>query len=241
MKSYSFISTIVCIALAIFLFRGCKENQENNDLFNASQDTLRQYRNKNNEQVTKITIMQGQVKDLRRLNSSKDSSLKKLQALVDRKTNSATIIGTVTHNTGSSGTVITFNSPGSNTPNDISLSGKTDKICPCDSLIHDTIYPIYSTNWNERWSKGKIIANRDSIIRDVITFNEFSITEKWERQKWYKEKQPVMTITNSNPQTETVELKTFRVTPKKGKKLTWFGIGAVVSIVGERIILNLTR
>ena len=226
MKLYNFILTIICIFLAIFLFRSCKENEENIELFNASQDTLRQSRNELNQQVTKITIMQGQVKDLKRLNSSKDSTLKKLQALVDRKTNSATVIGTVTHNSGSSGTVITFETPIHT--HDISFSGK---VCPCDSLIHDTIYPIYSTQWNERWSKGKIIANKDSIIRDVITFNEFSITEKWEREKWYKEKKLVLTIVNSNPQTETVELKTFRVTQKKGKKITWFSVGAIAGAV----------
>ena len=101
---------------------------------------------------------------------------------------------------------------------------------------HDTItidgreyiYPVYKSEWDDEWSQGYITASKDSISRQIFVRNEFEITQGWQRDKWYKEKKPVVKIKNLNPNTETEELRSFVVEEKK--KRIAIGVGGAYGV-----------
>lgn len=212
-KALSILPYIVIAILALFLLRKCKESEDNadyKDLYEAAADTLHKTRNELGEEVTKTQLMFGEVENFKKLVAGQDSTLKKLQAIVDKKTLFATILSTSTSNNGTSAT------------NPITRGDTVYK----DSLIY--IYPVYSTEWAERWSTGEITASKDSIKRSFKTINEFEVSGKYQKQgKWpFKKDVPVVEVKNKNPNTTTLELKSFALEPPKQRKLVKILVGA---------------
>lgn len=217
-KYFNIIISTACIVLAFMLFKSCQKNQDGEQfqkMYVASHDSLRSYIDEDGLHVSEINVLQGSMSNLKSLITGTDSALRRLQILVTKNTTSATILLSATHSQGSSATTAT---------------GR-DTIRK-DSLIY--IYPQYTSKWNEKWSKGRIIANKDSVYRDFTTFNDFELSQEWEKQKvagkWFKQNILVSKVTNKNPNTETVNLKTFsKEEPKQHRLLTF----AIVSIAGS--------
>jgi hypothetical protein len=186
-----------CIILALLLLRSCDKADDFEDLYSASQDSLHKTVNKLGQETTKTALLYGEFDNFKKITkNTQDSILKRLGEMVDKNTISAIILQNRTRERGSSSTITT---------------GR-DTVIKNDTVF---IYPEYSASWSERWSKGTIKANKDSVIRDIISMNEFEIKQKWERQKFLSPKQAIIEVLNKNPNTETVNLKSFTLKPPK--------------------------
>lgn len=219
MKQRDAIYIVVIVALFLILLKQCGSEKNSMELFNATQDTLVQYRDKYNRQVTNTTALVGTVKDLKKLNSSKDSTLRRLQQLVDRNTINATVISSVT-----SGSITTA-----------STIIKHDTV-RTDSLIE--IFQVYKTSYHNRWEKFDVTAGRDSFDIQYKVFNDFDITERYERDGLFKPKKTIVSIRNNNPRTETLDIKNFTIRPKKQYKGVWLSVGVVAGAVGTFILVK---
>jgi len=232
------IREIICFGvslfLAFFLFvRGCdvpinKDKYISKELFDASQDSLHKFRNSFGQEETKTKLLYGTISDLKKLDSSKDSSIQKLLALVNKKTISATVLSTATSITVSSSTAI--------------VSKDTVRK---DSLIY--IYPKYKFNKGDtlknKWEEIYATADKDSFNLHYKIFNEFNITHnRYEKQKvkgrLFKQKIPMVNVVNLNPKTETRELKAFAVEPPKQKKGIVFVAGVLLGIIIKQTLLK---
>ncbi|HEY0029135.1 MAG TPA: hypothetical protein VGC65_00140 [Bacteroidia bacterium] len=203
---------IVIIAVLLFLtWKGCKKGDSFEAMYNASADTLHQVRNKLGQEETSTALLYGSVSVLKKVRAADSSAIGKLQKLVDRLTISATYLSNVTEN---------------------SISSGTDAV-----IIHDTVkgadgisyvYPEYRDTIRNKWENFVIAATKDSFHLDYKVFNEFNLTQSWERQGFLKRKKPITTITNLNPHTETKEIATFTIKEDKSNRLRDGLIGATV-------------
>lgn len=199
-KSYIIIALLIC---AMLLFnRSCNKSQEVDGIKTANESAMDSMHKKINEQWQEITTTKLIVADYKTIKNklfSSDSTIKKLQAIIDKHTISATILNNQTNDKGTTATTII----------------KWETI---DSLV----YPVYETTWNEQWSKGKITASNDSIHREVTLFNEFAIKQSYEKQKglkgFLKPRVAQIEITNKNPMTITTAVKSFSVEPDKNHR-----------------------
>lgn len=221
----------IAVILAFLLFRSCECSKGLQDLQAALNDTISQTRNKYNQQVTSISVLQTErEKDFLKL-QSKDSTVKALQLLVKNykgKVQSATVASMETTDSGKTVTVIK----------------------------HDTVYidgvpeikPIYTTAWNETWSVGTIEAHFDTVYRNIKSKNEFTFTHGTKRNLFKKDVLKVE-MTNLNPNTVTTELRSYSVkVPKKrfsvglgctyGYSLTTYKPDAVVGLNASFILFG---
>jgi hypothetical protein len=220
----------IVVVLCVLLQRSCSKNEEAEnfqDMYNASMDTLHKTRNELGQEKTTTSLLLGTVGNLQALNSSKDSTLRKLQKLVDKKTISATVLTTSTGNTVSSATTSTQS-------RDTIRSTK-------DSLIY--IYPQYNTEFKNRWENFNITANKDTFLVKYKVYNEYEFKQEFMKQgkglkKVFSASVPMVSVTNLNPNTETLELKSFAVKPKKHSRLKTFLIGGVAGAVATYIIIK---
>lgn len=117
----------------------------------------------------------------------------------------------------------------------IDFGGSGTTILPGDAvLLRDTIrlYPKYKTSWDEKWSKGEILATKDSIFRNIKIRNEMEmvIGEPKKGLKYlFKSPEFEVSIKNNNPNTETKELRSFTVKNKQKHLGLGLSTGACLS------------
>lgn len=219
--SLTSILLIVCVVLAFFLSSTCnkiKKGKQFESMYVASQDTLHKTRNALGQEVAVKDLLYGDVSNFKKLIAGKDSTLAKLQKIVDRKTISATVLDNSTSN---------------------EIHSHTNTITGHDTIRkHDTlfVYPEYSTIFKNRWEDFNVKANRDTFLIDYKVFNEFEIEQKFEKQKVkgyiFKQDVPVIQVTNSNPNTVTNDVQSFNVSPPKNSSLKKILVGVGVGLVG---------
>lgn len=213
--------------LGILLVRTCNKASEavaNAKMYESANDTLtRRYNERGEEITTTKLIMATNADEFKHNLHIKDSTIKKLQELVDKHTITATVLNTTTHEHGTTGTTIT----------------KTETV-----LKHDTVfvYPTYSSTWSERWSNGTITASKDSISRNISMLNEYDIKQSYERNgtglgKYFKQRVPTVEVTNKNPFTTTTALKSYTLAPDKKTKRRAFIVGIIMG-AGAMIGMN---
>ncbi len=234
-KLYNILSIAIVLILFFLLFRTCESKENFEKIVEASKDSLTTWRDKNGLEHAKISVLEGSVSDLKKLNSQKDSSLRKLQAIVDKKTTMAIVLNTTTHNKGKGKTTVIVDSSEHHIVFDTVHQGDCP---PCPKLT-------YTTTVNEPWLKGNIIATRDSFHYDLKTFNEYNIVEKREREKFWKEKTLKIEITNKNPNTSTTGIKAWVDQKPKVRRGIIFGLGVIAgtaaTIAGQqgiKVMLN---
>lgn len=214
-KIINIIFALVIVALVCCLLNTCGNASKYKNMINASNDTLATYVNQKGQHVATIAALQGTVADLKHLNAGKDSALLRLQQLVDKHTASATVHGTVTGNIFNSPTEIKYDT----------IKGKGDTV-----LQH----PTYVTRYENKWEKFRIIATPDSFDVDYKVFNEYDYQVRYNKKKWYKSRVPEIIVTNINPHTETLELKTYMVAPPKHQKKIVF-LGGLISGIATSV------
>lgn len=178
-------------------------------LYEGAQDTLKLERNKYGQQEGEIEMLVASNEKYLLDMESRDSTIIKLQSVVKDykgKLSSASVIGVSTTSGGTTTTIIT----------------RVDTVR--SPLGEVTVYPTYQTSWDTRWSKGFIIATKDTIQRQDSIRNEFEITQGFKKRNGlFKPRVPVVNIKNLNPNTVTNELRSF--TLKEEQKRFSIGVG----------------
>lgn len=209
---------IAVIVLAFSNMRSCTNAREFGKLYNASAGELQTSRNNLGQEKATNALLYGEVSDLKKLNAGKDSTLSRLQELVNRKTISATVFNTITSSSVSSATVTEVYD--------------TVFIDTCKALL----YPRYTTNFENDWERFNITATKDSFDIDYSVFNRYEFKQEWERYGFLKTKKRAITgVLNLNPNTETKELQTFTV-QCKCNKTKWFVTGMATGALAINLI-----
>lgn len=220
---------LIVLAIVLFLYsRSCNradENQDEAEAYAQSLDSLRKIINAQGEEITATNVILADYNTIKFKLKTADSTVKKLQKIIDKHTTSATVLNTQTSINGTSGTTI----------------NKADTVYK-DSLIY--IYPVYETIWGEKWSRGKIVASKDSISRNIVSYDEYNIKQSYKKQPglkgFLKPRILEVEVTNKNPNTETTALKSFALEPdKKTRKRAFIaGIvaGAAIYYAGNKIM-----
>lgn len=209
--SRDIIYLLLMAGLTLALISQCSEREETEMFYKAAfEDTIKRYTNKYGEKVTENKVLVGSIQDLKKLDSSKDSTIKELQKRVNSKTSSVVYIASQTSDTGTT---------------------KTDTV-----YLDRWNRPVYVSEWNERWSKGKITAGSDSIKREVTMFNEYIVSQEWKRDGLFKPKYLVLAVTNKNPYTTSIDQRSFTVRQPKHRRLESFLIGVGVGVATGFII-----
>lgn len=232
-KLYNILSVVILLVLCFIVFRACESKENAEKLNEQNKDLLITWRDKAGLEHAKISVLEGSVSDLKKLNSSKDSTLRKLQALVDKKTNSAIVFNVSTTSKGKTKTNISHSGnhhivfkPNNESVDTIKTNNSIfENIEPCP-------LPTYYTTIDEPWVEGTIIANADSTYHDIKFKNEFNIVEKRERKYFWKEKTLKLTITNLNPNTTTTDLKVWIDKKPKFRRGFVFVTGVIVGSAG---------
>lgn len=215
-KLLKFSPWILLLIACWFWLTTCKRENTKDNLYAASQDTLKLSRNKLGEQEASIAIFsvtnQKQFLELK----SNDSTINKLKQLVrsDKHISSATVITNQTsENFTQKATVI-----------------RVDTVKSQNGIEY--IYKEDSIHRINKWEDILIKVNRDSISVKYKIFNEFDIAQTLQSSGWFKDKIPIIKVLNLNPNTETKELRTFTIKTQSNKvKNTMIG-GALGLVVG---------
>ncbi len=223
-KTLNIFLIIAIVVLVFFLFRSCSSEKEYKSLIDQKNDTLKTFINKDGQQVAVIALMQSSIEDFKKLNAGKDSSLKRLQKLVDAHTIVATI-----HDVQTSNTIVS---------NQVTVIAH-------DTIFKDSmayVYPEYRDTISNKWEHFIMSATNKKFTLDYKLNNEFDYQIRYDRLKWYKPRVAEISATNLNPHTVTNELKSFAVIPPKGQKLIVFlsgiAIGSVASFGLEQLRKN---
>lgn len=230
------IKKIIPFLLAglMFLFlclwmNSCSKANRFETMINQNADTLKLTRNALGQQVATTNAIDGSYKDLKKLDDSKDSTLKHLKSITDKHTISATVLSNTT-----SGTV----------------NAKTDTVILTDSTGKKLVYPEYVMNDTtiKIFDKKPFIisifnikATEKGFKLNYKIFNKFDIVTTYARPKWYKARVPMVAVTNLNPNTETTELKNFTVAPPPNQKLFVFLAGGIVATIVNGVIVAVSR
>jgi len=206
------------VLLTLYL-RKSKQANEYNDNNKTLADSLHTSLDRNNEQIATIRSFSVlKASDLSQI-VTKDSTINLLKHFVDSlqkaKTRvvTATVVKTVTVESGSSKTRIL------NKPVNL-LDSVKNRI---------TYWPVYFSQWNEKWSYGSITATKDSITRNIHIHNEYETSVNYTRKNIFSPWIPTVMIKNINPYSTTTDLRSVLVSPKA----TRWGIGA--SLIGTYI------
>lgn len=219
-KEFFYIALI--ILLSVLIYTGCEGNKKNLDLLSSVTDSLHKTKDKLNREISSTKVINISYEELKAIHAKDSSSLGKLQKLVTKLTVSAAIISTATKNNFTSATV--------------NLSGDTVKE---DSLIY--VYPRYHTYYSNKWERFNITAMRDSFKVDYKVFNDFELSQEWKRNGLFKRRTLIASIKNLNPNTETLEYKTFTVSENGRNRLRDFVTGALIGTAlnqGARLYFN---
>lgn len=223
MKDVIYIAVI--IFLSFTLLGNCKKNTANKNLIQAYNDTLTTYKNTQGLNESKISVLSASKKDLLSLNSSKDSTIKKLQKLVKESGRN------VTSATVHSGTTL-----GNITGNTISISKDT---IYKDSIAY--IYPEYHYSDSSKWHNFRITMCKDSTNLFYKINNQYSYITKYEKSKgFFSQKTPTVIVENLNPNTTATELRTWQV-PCNCNNKKWFFGGLILGSGSVFTIYNIKK
>lgn len=211
------ILLIAITIISVLFYRTCNKKDELDariKSYQAANDGLNQNINKLGQQVTTTQLIVSDYGDIKHKLRLSDSTVKKLQQIIDKHTLSATVLNTTTRDKGVS---------------------QTNVLHSEIVIHHDTIfvYPTYKSKWKEKWSEGEIIATKDSITRNVMFLNEYDIKQSYQRSgsgmsKYFKQRVPMIQVVNINPNTITTDLKSYSLQPDKRPKIRAFMIGGFI-------------
>lgn len=186
---YTAIAFVV-IVVFFLLLRSC-ERKQSAEVINSYEDSLSTVRNHLGQEVATNHLIVDAYTTVKAISRQKDSVLNQLQAIIDRKTYSATILSTATHHT---------------------QSGKTKIEKPVQGGVFtlDT-RPVYLMNKVSEWGSVSVRATADSIYFFYNAYNKFEIKQTWKRKWFLSRKQNYVEVTSLNPNTITTGLRSFKL------------------------------
>lgn len=189
-------TAILVIAVVVLLIDTCNQRRKAEQVgrnYSVAADSLKTTVNKLGQQEATIRAFEVSSKKAFLKFHTKDSTILWLQKSVKDykgKLASASVAGIRTKDEGVTATVL--------------VNGDTIWLNDTVDFIVET---PYSTEWDEKWSKGSIFADKDSIYRDIQVRNEFEITTGYGRWNPFKRRELKIEILNLNPNTVTTELR----------------------------------
>jgi len=206
------VHTLLLLAVAVILLGKCTYDR-NIDKYksqlNVSNDVITKYRDDLGREVSEKRVVLAGYNILKTLNAEKDDRIAKLQDVVNRKTETATIIRTET---------------------------KIIEVIKTDTFVIDNNgYPVYKFTKKDKWVDIKGKAGVDSTQLNILVTNEYAITQEWKRRGLFKPKDLIVKVRNENPYTSTVELTSYKVKQKKQRKGLYI-LGALIAgfVAGNR-------
>jgi hypothetical protein len=171
-------------------------------------DTLKVYRNSEQQWVAERSAYEGTLSDLRARISDSSASSKALRGALSRATRQAAYWRSVSTGSASGSTTVE--------------TGVSDT-----TWLHDTVfvqrYPIYRFEQQDAWAKFSVRAGKDSTRIDYSISNAYTFTLT--RSGTWLRRSTRAQVTNLNPHTQTTELVAFTV-----KEPTRWGIGPCIGL-----------
>ena len=197
------------LILTLFLisqnFKNKNIIKEQQEVYLSTVDTLKVFKNKNNEQIATIRTIQTELKKFLSLKTN-DQEIVKLQNEVKeykkqlKDKGSATVVSVITK----IDTVVVTN-------------------IVRDTIKKDTI-TFFESKFKNKWIDYYVKSSLDSTNINIKIHNDYAVIIG-EEGGLFKKKVPIAIVENKNPYSETQQLRTYEV---KIKKPSRFGIGPIV-------------
>lgn len=221
MKRNILIGVLIIVILVLIFAKGCNQNKTSleqrygQELIEAMADTLDSFRDKENRQISYIRVLVGDKISLKDTISIRDKTIKWLMSVGDRESKATNI-------------VVMKTTTKLDTVTKTIIESVFDTVFADGSIL---LYPTYVTEWDKKWSRGNITANKDS-IKHVIEFkNEFEIWQQMDKKKGFFSKKVLKVyVRNNNPFTSTDNLRSWTVKRKRKNFVFGVGIGYGVTI-----------
>lgn len=225
---------IYCILAAIIILMGIcwyisskRTNfNEQSVIIEALQTGLKKTIDKGGRETAEKMVLITSYNQLKAVHVADSSALGKLQKLINKRTDNATIVKN--HTSGS----ITDKKP------HVTFGNKVDSL---GKITSDPCNPVYKDTLNDGWTKINITACKDSVSADYTVRNEYEQTQEQSdlQGNWpFRYRTPVVKIKNLNPHTQTDEINAWAVqVPNVKKKVTTAtGIGILAGIVITKLL-----
>ena len=218
-KIWRWLSIVICLALAYFLFRSCQNNRilaYNNEALTTEKTT---YKLKNGELVTSVAVLQMSEKDLKDQVLSKDKTLAEMakqysKIIAVQKTGIKTTIPKIT---------APFEEP-------ISIK-------EVDTVYGELKFERFGAVFNEWYELGYKVTQDTLTIEPFSTWTDINRIDGFKR-KWFLGRQSLHSdITLTNPFVEVMETKTIVVPIPRA----WHETRLFNMLVGGAIMYGITR
>lgn len=193
---------LIGIIVLLLIRVGCNQTsiREYESVNAALQDSLHHTVNKLGQEVASRKVFQSSAAFFQRqLRASDDSAIQRLIAAIDKSTISASQIRTATAGIDSISSVM--------------ASG-------------DSCNPVYQGSFRSRWDSISVTASRNRITFGYEVYNEFAIEQSLKSRGWFRQPDLLVSVTNLNPHTRTIDLQSFHVNYPKRR----FGIGPAIGV-----------
>jgi hypothetical protein len=212
---------VVLISFLILLKMYVGERQKKLEqiaLVEASADTLRVWKNKNGENVAKISVLESMSAKTFLAFKTQDTTIRELQKLV--KDNSKLF----KNSKGSAGII--------NSQTDINASGAT-------TVTQDEKEsPIYTANLVNKWYTINSVATKDSTSVKLKTVHSLSFVIGSESQGLFKPRKTFVTAKDKNPFSNITDMRVYNVTETKKKFVIGPYIGGGANLIGNDVKLG---
>lgn len=192
--------------LTYALFSSYETKRELDNLLEASSADLKVWRDKDGKSTAKIEQLTTQNTSTFLKLNSKDSTINRLQSVVEEYKNklkgsgSATVVDT-----------------GTNIDNKGQTTVNARDTVYLDNKIY--IYPEYINDFNlDNWVTGSIKANRDTTEININIKDSYKVVLGSERSSLFGKRKPFALVTSENPYTEIKDLKSYQVSLPRPKR-----------------------
>lgn len=215
----NYILIVVVVILFGTLIRSCESRDRMANAVQAQNQDLKTYRNREQQWVSSKAVLTGTVREIKASIVTKDSMLNELRKRLDAATVSLTIYKTRTNSITQTASTIT----------------EYDTVKGGDTTI---IYPVYKTQFNDRWQSYTITAGVDTIVLDYTAYNLFVVKQHVKKTGLFKPNIIELEITNANPKTITTEAQSFVLQPKKQNRLLWYATSFLAGSITAAVVLD---
>lgn len=206
------LALLLLIIVLFFAIMLCCEQRaalkQKDLLIDALPAAMVKHRDKDSAEITEKRLLLISYNQLKNIHASDSSEIGRLKKLVTKNTISATMVSTQTTGTLTGKPTVLFPLPGSE------QGGGPDTTCKN--------YPTYKDSLRDKWAKLDYTVNKDTGIVHYTVFNEFEFKQNFKKMGRFpfKEKVPVITARNLNPNTITTGISSYACAPAKTKQKT---------------------
>lgn len=233
---------IIFVSLFIIQIKTCNESNEKDSIIQTQYNVMTSKRDAEGRETVSRQVVEAGFDAMRKYYG--DS----IKRIIDRNTVSLTRAKIQTTNGGTTATTIRSDTtgrfrrfkndetksgtPGSAMDANISITGGSRLLGQDSGRTHEL--PIYETVHTDKWQSYSITAGPDSTILIHTSYNEYSIKTEFVKngkglKAFFQPKVLQVSITNENPQTQTIGVDSWHVPVKKNTGLR-LGTGIAIGV-----------